>query len=54
MLTNLHVKNLALIEEADINFFDGLNIMTVRQVRASLLYLALLILHSAAKLQLTL
>ena len=25
MLTNLHVKNLALIEEADINFFDGLN-----------------------------
>ena len=28
MLTNLHVKNLALIEEADINFFDGLNIMT--------------------------
>ena len=28
MLQNLHVKNLALIEEADINFFDGLNIMT--------------------------
>ena len=28
MLNNLHVKNLALIEEADINFFDGLNIMT--------------------------
>ena len=28
MLVHLHVKNLALIEEADINFFDGLNIMT--------------------------
>ena len=28
MLQNLHVKNLALIEEADINFKDGLNILT--------------------------
>lgn len=28
MLTNLHVKNLALIEEADINFNNGLNILT--------------------------
>ena len=28
MLTNLHVKNLALIEEADINFENGLNIIT--------------------------
>lgn len=28
MLANLHVKNLALIEEADINFKDGLNILT--------------------------
>ena len=28
MLTNLHVKNMALIEEADINFDEGLNIMT--------------------------
>jgi DNA repair protein RecN (Recombination protein N) len=28
MLINLHVKNLALIEEADINFTDGLNILT--------------------------
>lgn len=28
MLVNLHVKNLALIEEADINFEDGLNILT--------------------------
>ena len=28
MLTNLHVKNLALIEEADINFESGLNILT--------------------------
>ena len=28
MLTNLHVKNLALIEEADINFDNGLNILT--------------------------
>ena len=28
MLTNLHVKNLALIEEADIDFSEGLNILT--------------------------
>lgn len=28
MLTNLHVKNLALIDEADIDFKDGLNILT--------------------------
>lgn len=28
MLTNLYVKNLALIEEADINFDSGLNILT--------------------------
>lgn len=28
MLVNLHVKNLALIEEADINFEKGLNILT--------------------------
>ncbi len=28
MLTNLHVKNLALIEEADINFDEGLNILS--------------------------
>ncbi len=28
MLVNLHVKNLALIEEADINFEEGLNILT--------------------------
>ena len=28
MLTNLHVKNLALIEETDIEFGKGLNILT--------------------------
>lgn len=28
MLTNLHVRNLALIDEADIDFTDGLNILT--------------------------
>jgi DNA repair protein RecN (Recombination protein N) len=28
MLTNLHVKNMALIDEADIDFGDGLNILT--------------------------
>lgn len=28
MLTNLHVRNLALIEESEINFADGLNILT--------------------------
>ncbi len=28
MLINLHIKNLALIEEADIDFYSGLNILT--------------------------
>ena len=28
MLTNLHVKNLALIEEAEVEFGPGLNILT--------------------------
>ena len=28
MLVNLHVKNLALIEEAEVNFGPGLNILT--------------------------
>ena len=28
MITNLHVKNLALIDEADVSFRPGLNILT--------------------------
>ena len=28
MLVNMHIKNLALIEEADIDFYEGLNILT--------------------------
>ena len=28
MLLNLHVKNFALIDEADVTFEDGLNILT--------------------------
>ena len=28
MLQNLHVKNLALIEESEVDFTSGLNIMT--------------------------
>ena len=28
MLLNLHIKNMALIDEMDINFADNLNIMT--------------------------
>ena len=28
MLTNLHVKNLALIDEAEVEFGPGLNILT--------------------------
>lgn len=28
MLTNLHVKNLALIDEADVDFYPGLNILS--------------------------
>ena len=31
MLTYLHVKNLALIDEAEVEFGPGLNILTVRQ-----------------------
>ena len=32
MLVHLHVKNLALIEEAEVDFQDGLNILTGRCV----------------------
>ncbi|MDE7062530.1 MAG: AAA family ATPase, partial [Lachnospiraceae bacterium] len=28
MLRNLHVKNLALIEEAEVDFTEGLNVLT--------------------------
>lgn len=28
MLLNVHIKNIALIEDANINFTDGLNILT--------------------------
>lgn len=28
MLLNLHVKNLALIDEADVNLGEGLNVLT--------------------------
>ena len=38
MLANLHVKNLALIEEADINFKDGLNILTGKPVPVNPLF----------------
>ena len=34
MLTNLHVKNLALIDEAEVEFGPGLNILTGRDKRA--------------------
>ena len=33
MLIHLHVKNLALIESADIEFGEGLNILTERPAR---------------------
>ena len=35
MLQNLHVKNLALIDEIEVEFKDGLNILTGRPVRES-------------------
>lgn len=31
MLQNLHVKNLALIDECEVEFDEGLNILSVRQ-----------------------
>ena len=38
MLTNLHVKNIALIDEIDIDFENGLTILSGRQVRVSRLF----------------
>ena len=38
MLENLHVKNLALIEEEDITFLDGLHILSERPVPESPLF----------------
>ena len=37
MLLNVHIKNIALIEDANINFTDGLNILTGETVQVSLL-----------------
>ena len=45
MLVNLHVKNLALIEEENIDFDEGLNILLVKPVQVNLLFLVLLMLH---------
>ena len=39
MLTNLHVKNLALIDEIEVEFGPGLNILTGRPVPENLLSL---------------
>ena len=33
MLLSLHVKNLALIEEEEVTFTDGLNILTVSEAK---------------------
>ncbi len=35
MLINLHVKNLALIEETEVDFTDHLNILQEKQVQVS-------------------
>ena len=45
MLVNLHVKNLALIEEENIDFDEGLNILLVKPVQVNLLFSVLLMLH---------
>ena len=37
MLLELHVRNLALIERADVEFGDGLNILTERREPENLL-----------------
>lgn len=41
MLLNLHVKNLALIEEVDVDFEKGLIVLTGETVQESHLYLVL-------------
>ena len=41
MLQNLHVKNLALIDETEVDFRNGLNIYPVRPVRENQLSLVL-------------
>ena len=38
MLINLHVKNLALIDEADVFFDEGLNILQVKRELVNLFY----------------
>ena len=45
MLVNLHVKNLALIEEENIDFDEGLNILSGETGAGNLLFLVLLMLH---------
>ena len=45
MLSNLHVKNLALIEEENIDFEEGLNILSGETGAGSLLYWVLLMRH---------
>lgn len=45
MLSNLHVKNLALIEEENIDLKRGLIFCQERQVQVSLLYWVLLMRH---------
>lgn len=49
MLLGLHVKNLALIEEEEISFEDGLNILTGETGAGNPSFLALSILHSARR-----
>ena len=46
MLSNLHVKNLALIEEENVDFEEGLNILSGETgAQVSLLYWVLLMRH---------
>lgn len=45
MLVNLHVKNLALIEEENIDLMKDLIYFLVKPVQVNLLFLVLLMLH---------
>lgn len=45
MLQNLYVKNLALIDETEVEFGEGLNILTGETEQESQSFLALLRLH---------
>lgn len=51
MLLHLHVKNLALIDEAEVDFTEGLNILTGETGAGKSILMVRLIWHLVRKLQ---